>query len=83
MALGRKSLVLLSDLCPRVVAAEFLMKSARKPKSLIAILVPVRRGLVLCFLQLLFLTQNRLEVGAHFTKKRSIFSNFLVAGVDF
>jgi hypothetical protein len=31
-------------------------------KSLCAILEPVREGLIFCFLLLLFLTQNRLEV---------------------
>jgi hypothetical protein len=42
-------------------------------KSLCANLDPVRRGLIVCFLRLLFLTQNRLEMDDLFAKSPSFF----------
>jgi hypothetical protein len=37
------------------------------------VLVPVRQGLVVCFLELLFVGHCRLEVGAHLAKTVSFF----------
>jgi hypothetical protein len=58
-----------------IVAAPLEYLAGEFPNTALA---PVRKGLLISFLQLLFLTYNRLEVGDHFAKAHG----FSVAGVS-
>jgi hypothetical protein len=56
------SFVPLSGLRPRSLMTKLFTKIAEKSKSRQVVVTPGRRGLIVCFLQLLFSGQNRLEV---------------------
>jgi hypothetical protein len=57
---------------PGAVLREFA-KSPPRREGLMCVLALIREGLVVCFLELLFVGHFRLEVGAHLAKTASFF----------